>query len=356
MKTDLILKNAVIDGTLKTIIINNGKIADVTKNGTEGIDLKGQEVIPGLIDVHTHGICGMDTMDADFEKMCLCYARFGTTSFLPTLMTMPTADLLRVSNAKTDFYGANILGFHFEGPYISAEKKGAQDERNILKADINHFKQFKNVKMMTLAPETEGAVDFIGQVSKDTVISIGHTACDAPTAKKAIEAGAKCLTHIYNAMPPMLHRNCGPIGEAVKSNIFAQIISDGFHVSPNVVYATYKMFGADRLVLISDSIRPAKASDGVYNCGGLEVTLKDNKALLSDGTIAGSVSTLFDCLKCAISFGIPKADAVKMATETPAKLLGVKKGKIEKGYDADLLVLDNNFEISDVIIGGEFIR
>lgn len=356
MKTDLIFKNARIDGSLKTIIISEGKFSKICENGEQGIDLCGAKVIPGLIDVHTHGIMGVDTMDADFETLSKLYASVGTTTFLPTTMTMPTEDLLRVSNAKTDYEGANIAGFHFEGPYISKNRKGAQDERNILEPTIQHFGKFKNVKMVTVAPEVNGALDFIEQVSSNTIVSLGHTDCTAEVATIAFLKGAKCLTHTFNAMPPMLHRNPGPIAAAVKNNAYAQIICDGFHVAPDVFYTAYKMFGADRLVLISDSIRCAKCEEGTYNCGGLSVTLKDNKALLPDGTIAGSCSSLLDCVKCAVKFGVSESDAVKMATETPAKLLGLNKGKIAVGYDADMLVLDNDFNIKSVIIGGKVMR
>lgn len=353
----MIISNANIGGELKSIVIEDGKIAKITDTLIQnGIDVKGKRVIPGLIDVHTHGCIGYDTMDADFEPMCRYYAEHGTTSFLPTTMTMSYDSLMAVCSAETDFSGANILGFHFEGPYINKKYKGAQNEKYIKKPDINEFKSFKNVKMITVAPETEGCMEFIRDISKDCVVSIGHTDCDYETAIKAIENGALSLTHTFNAMPPLHHRNPGPIGAGAEKHIYAQLICDGFHISKPVVLAAYKMFGADRLTLISDSIRPAGLPDGEYESGGLAVRVENQSIRLLDGTIAGSYATLWDCVKKAVEFGIPFSDAVKMATETPAECLGVKKGKIAQGYDADLLIISDDMEIETVIIGGEIYK
>lgn len=350
----MILNNARIADTLKTIVISDGVIVSVCdKPEPSGFDVGGKRIIPGLIDVHTHGLCGNDTMDADFRPLCLEYAKKGTTSFLPTTMTMDYKSLLRVTQSPTDFYGANILGFHLEGPFIAESRKGAQDARNIKNPSVRDFESFQNVSMITVAPEKPGGIEFIRAVSDKCVVSIGHTDCDYGIAKKAISSGACCLTHTFNAMPPLLHRSPGPIGAAVEDGIYAQLICDGFHVAPAAVIAAYKMFGADRLVLISDSIRPAGMPDGVYNCGGLDVTLHDGSARLSDGTIAGSVASLFDCLKSAVSFGIPFDDAVKTVTETPARLLKVNKGQIKPGFDADLIILDDDMNIDTVIIMGE---
>lgn len=350
----MIIYNALIGGCLKSVIIKDGKIAEVTDNINSGdINAGGNRLIPGLIDVHTHGCVGSDTMDADFEPMCRFYAEHGTTSFLPTTMTMGYDALERVTTAKTDFKGANILGFHFEGPYISHKHKGAQNEKYIKNPSNEDFKRFKNVKMITVAPELEGSMEFIKAVAPDCAVSLGHTDCDYETAINAIENGAICLTHTYNAMPPLHHRNPGPIGAAFEKHIYAQLICDGFHISKPVVLATYKMFGADRMTLISDSIRCAGLPNGEYESGGLKVFLKDGAARLADGTIAGSSATLLDCVKTAVKFGIPFDDAVKMASETPANMLGIKKGRIEQGYDADLLIVDNEINLKTVIINGE---
>ena len=350
----MIINNALIKGKKKNIVIEDGIIKEVTDKVMPcDIDAKGKRVIPGLIDVHSHGCIGMDTMDADFEKMCEFYAKNGTTTWYPTTMTMGYDDLLKVCNAKTDFPGANILGFHFEGPYISPKHKGAQNEKYIKNPSVEDFKMFKDVKMMTIAPESEGSMEFIKELSDGCVMSIGHTDCDYKTALEAIKNGANCLTHIYNAMPPFHHRNPGPIGAAYEKHIYAQIICDGFHISKPVVLATYRMFGPDRMNLISDSIRPAGLPDGEYESGGLKVILKDGAARLTDGTIAGSSATLWQCVKKAVEFGIPFDDAVQMATSTPAEMMKINKGKIEEGYDADLLIIDDDLNIETVIIGGK---
>lgn len=353
----LILNNAKINSEVYSVVLNDGIISEITKeNIGKGIDLKGKTLISGLIDVHSHGRNGLDTMDADFEELCLIYAKQGTTSWLPTTMTESYEDLIKVCNAPRCFKGANILGIHLEGPFISKKYKGAQDERFIKKPSLEDFKLFKGVKMITVAPESEGAIEFIKVISGDTVVSIGHTDCDYETAVKAIEAGANCLTHTYNAMPPLDKRNPGPIGAGFEKGIYAQLICDGFHISRPVVLATYKMFGADRMTLISDSIRPAGLPDGEYDFGGHKFTVKDKTVRLPDGTIAGSYACLWDCVKKCVEFGIPFCDAVKMATETPAKMLNVNKGVVAVGYDADLLVINDNLEIETVIIGGEIIK
>ncbi len=351
----MIIKNALIKGKLKNIIIENGVISHITSDNIQGefIDAQGNEVIPGLIDVHTHGIMGYDTMDGDFEPLCKCYANFGTTSFLPTTMTMGYRDLKKVTIAKTDFCGSNILGFHFEGPYISSEYKGAQDERNIKIPNSEEFRQFQNVKMITVAPEVENGLEFIKEISNDTVVALGHTDCDYDIAIKAIENGANCLTHTFNAMPPLHHRAPGPIGAAVEKHIYAQIICDGLHIQKGAIISAYRMFGSDRMCLISDSIRPAKLPDGEYESGGLSVFVKNNSIRLKDGVLAGSHACLMDCVKKAIEFGIPKDEAIKMATETPANLLKVNKGKIKEGFDADLLIVDKELNILKTLIGGK---
>ena len=341
--------------------MENGIIAEISKLNIPTayaavIDADGMRVTPGLIDVHTHGMYGLDTMDADIKTLRRYYAREGTTTFLPTTMTMSDEALLKVTEAPLGDVGANVPGYHFEGPYISEKHKGAQDASQIRNPDTEEFFAFDNVRMVTLAPELPGALEFIKAVREKTIVSIGHTDCDYDTAVSAIDAGASCLTHTFNAMPPLLHRAPGPIGAAAEREIYAQIICDGFHVAPAAVKAAYKLFGPDRLLFISDSIRPAKCKDGVYNCGGLEVTLKDGAARLADGTIAGSVASLLDCVCCAVNFGIPECDAVKMATETPARLLKLNKGRIKSGYDADLIITDNDFTLTTVIIGGKIYK
>ncbi len=349
----MILENAIIGGQRKAIAFEAGKMIDVAeaKENTR-IDLKGKRVIPGLVDIHSHGCAGYDTMDADFEPMCRFYAEHGTTSWFPTTMTMSYESLKRVTEAQTDFPGANILGLHFEGPYICEKYKGGQKAKYIQLPSLDKFRQFKNVKMITMAPEVEGGMEFIRRVSGDCVVSLGHTSCDYETAMRAIDAGARCLTHTFNAMPPLLHREPGPIGAAIDKDIYVQFICDGFHIARPVIIGAYRIFGPEKMVLISDSVRCAYLPDGDYDVGGTTVHLRNRQIRLDDGTISGSCATLWDCVKKAVAFGIPFEDAVRMATRTPAELMGVKKGRLEPGWDADLLIIDDDMEIHTVIING----
>lgn len=347
----MIFKNATVDGELTDIVIQDGKIAALGKIGEEGIDLAGKEVIPGLVDIHTHGCAGDDTMDGRFENMCRFLARNGTTAWMPTTMTAPIADIVAATSGNIHCSGAQILGFHMEGPYLSKEYKGAHHEAWLAEPDIDEYQKLNNVKVVTLAPELPGAMGFIRECNAK--VQIGHTACGYALAVAAIRAGADCLTHTFNAMPPLLHRAPGPIGAALTEGAYAELICDGIHVERAAVMALYKMFGPDRLILISDAMRATGLSDGEYELGGMRVLVRDSVARTESGTIAGSTATLWHCVKTAKDFGIPWQDAVRMATRTPAEYLGIPKGQIRVGYDADLLVLDNERNIESVWIAGE---
>ena len=353
----MVIYNAKINNRLCSITIKNNKIESIGENVENGdFDAQGNIVIPGLIDVHTHGIGGVDTMDCDFLSLCKLYAKNGTTSVLPTTMTLGIDELKKVCETKSDFEGANILGIHLEGPYISEKKKGAQNEKFIKNPSVEEFSEFKNVKMITVAPEKEGSVEFIKEVSKNCVVSLGHTACDYKTADKAIKCGANCVTHLFNAMPPLHHRDTSLIGAAVDNNIYAQVICDGLHICESMIKIAFKLFSSKKIVFISDSLSCASLPDGKYRSGGLDVYLKNGEARIEDGTLAGSSVCLWQCVKKAVEFGIPFETAVKCASENPAKLLGVKKGKIKSGYDADLLIIDDNYDIKNVIIGGKIFK
>jgi len=351
----MLLTNANINGTLKNISIQNGKISDITQTTQdEGIDLHGCSVFPGLIDIHTHGAIGFNVMDGQFNEISLYLAKNGITSWLPTTITMDINSIKRVTDSDINVDGAKILGFHLEGPYISLKYKGAMNEKYIKNPDILEFNKIKNVKMVTIAPELDGSLDFIKK--SKVIVSLGHTDCDYDNAIEAINAGAKCLTHTFNAMPPLLHRAPSLIGAAVEKNLYAQIICDGVHVHKAAIIAAYKMFGCDRMILISDSMQAAGMSDDVYEFGGKIVTVTNGIAKLQDGTISGSTSNLLQCVRKAVEFGIPLIDAIKMATQTPAKLLGLNKGILEKGYDADLIIVDDDLNIVHTIINGKIIK
>ncbi len=352
-----IIKNARLENGIFNLIIEDGKIVSINQEkGLSGLDADGRRVIPGLIEVHAHGCLGIDTLDGNFEPMCDFLAKNGTTTWLPTTMTMDTETLIEVTHRRTDFPGTYIHGFHLEGPYISPKYKGAQNEDYIKAPDIEEFKRFHNVKMITVAPEQPGSMDFIRKISSEGVVaSLGHTDTDYDTALEAIENGASCLTHTFNAMPPLHHRKPGPIGAASEKHIWAQIICDGIHIHKASILAAYQLFGKDRLTLVSDAIRPAGLPQGtVSESGGIPVVVR-NGAVYLEGTdtLAGSGSTLWNCVQCAVKMGIDFYDAVTMATKTPANLLGLKKGQVKEGYDADLIVVSDTMEIDDVIIAGE---
>ena len=354
MGVTAVFKNLNFDSEITDIVCENGVITSVGKTNLSGIDFDGKKACPGLVDIHTHGMGGIDTMDVDIITLAKLYAKSGTTSFMPTTMTADDTTIKKVLDADSFCVnGADVIGFHLEGPYVNPKFIGAQNPVHVRLPNYNDIKDFKNIGMITVAPELDGAMEFINK--SDAVISLGHTAADYETGIKAAKAGAKCLTHTFNAMNPIHHRMPGLIGAALDTNMYVQVICDGIHIHPSVIRMLYKMFGADKMVLISDSMRATGLKDGEYDLGGQTMTVKDGIARTADGALAGSTSTLFQCVKCAISFGIPVKDAFKMASETPAKLMGVKKGKITMGYDCDLIVLNNENELDSVIVKGTVI-
>lgn len=350
-----IFKNLILNGALTDIVCTDKKISYIGKTDADGIDFHGLKVYPGLIDIHTHGANGTDTMDCDLKALSVFQAKHGITAFYPTTMTVSTEALNKVLTASTDnMPGAQIPGFHLEGPYINEKYMGAQNSKYIRNPDLAEFAGYDNVKMITLAPELEGSEEYIK--NSKAIVSVGHTDADYDTVVNAAKAGAKCVTHICNAMPSLHHRNPSVIGAAFDKGLYAQVICDGIHIHPSMIRVLYKLFSADKMILISDSMRATGLPDGDYDLGGLNITVKDKIARTQSGALAGSTSTLFDCVLCAIKFGISEEDAFKMASETPAKLMGLNKGKIQIGYDCDLLILNEHNEIDTVIINGSIFK
>ncbi len=348
----MIFKNVSLNGVITDITVEKGKILSLERTDAPGTDMQGLRVFPGMIDVHAHGCMDIEANSGRIDELSDYEARHGTTSWLPTTATVAMETIYDAVNRDiTKIKGAHVLGFHAEGPYIAEKYKGAQDPKFIRKPDLEEFEKLPNIKMVTVAPEVDGALEFIKNCK--AIVAMGHTEADYDAAIRAIDAGANCLTHTFNAMPPMLHRAPGVIGAAVERNIYAQLICDGLHVQRGAVWALYRAFGPDRVVLISDSVQTAGLPDGKYTSGGLDVILKNNECRLLDGTLAGSSAFLLDCVKKAIEFGIPEADAFKMATQTPATLLGVNKGRVEVGYDADLIFLDESYDLKYTVIDGE---
>ena len=348
-----LIKNVKSKGQLVDIAVEDGRIAGIGSFEGDGVDFGGARIFPGLIDTHSHGCIGKDTMDAELAEMSEHYLKNGTTTWYPTTMTVSEEDIIRATSVDlTKVGGANIPGFHLEGPFINAKYKGAQNERYVIPPTMELIKKCKKVKKITLAPESEGAIDFIKECS--AVVSIGHSTCDYDTAIAAFEAGARCLTHTYNCMSPMHHRAPGPIPAGAECGAYAEVICDGVHIHPAMIRLLVKLYGKERIILISDSVRAAGMPDGVYELGGLPITVKDGKAFTEGGNLAGSTATLFYCVKKAIEFGIPEDDAIMMATENPARLMGLNKGKLEVGYDADFIIVDEDFNLITSIARGEF--
>ena len=333
----------------------------------EVIDAAGCFLIPGLIDVHTHGAMNADASDGDslgLEEMGRFYAAEGVTGWCPTTMTLKESDLkdavTAISNYSRPSNCAKILGIHMEGPFVSREKCGAQNPYNLSLPEIEMFQRLNEasgglIKLITLAPELSESIEFIEEISKVCNISIGHTTADYDTAIAAFKAGANHATHLFNAMPPLGHRAPAVIGAAFDADAYVELITDGIHIHPSVIRMTHKMFG-DKLVLISDSLRCAGMPDGEYELGGQMITMKDGKALLTGTeTIAGSSIHLMEGLRRAVSFGIPLEDAIAAASINAAKSIGMEDtvGSIEIGKAADLVLLDDNLKVEKVFIDGK---
>lgn len=330
------------------------------------IDAKGDYVIPGLTDIHFHGCMGSDCCDGTveaFRTMAEYELSQGITSITPATMTMPEDVLTQICRAARTFcdraedHAADLCGLYMEGPFINPEKKGAQNGNYIIPADMELLNRLQDIsgdmfRTVAIAPETQGAMDFIRANNGRINISIAHTAADYDTAKEAISCGASQLTHTYNAMPPFGHRAPGPIGAAADSeHCMAELICDGIHIHPAVVRTTLKIFGDDRVIFISDSMRAAGLADGQYDLGGQTVIVKGNLAVLEDGTIAGSVTNLMDCVRNAVkNMHIPLGSAIKCAAVNPAKAIGIydKYGSLTPGKYANIVILDKNLTLKTV--------
>lgn len=334
----------------------------------EIIDGEGCFAIPGLVDIHFHGCMGVDFCDADKEaiaKMAEYEASVGVTSICPATMTIAEEELHKVMKAAGEYRsqnGAKLVGINMEGPFISEKKKGAQAAANIRPCDIGLFQKFQAeakglIRLVDIAPECENAMEFIDAFKDEVVISIAHTAADYKTASKAFQRGARHVTHLYNAMPPFHHRDPGVIGAAFDADACrVELICDGVHIHPAAVRAAFAMFGAENVILISDSMRATGLKDGMYTLGGQDVFVKGKNATLRDGTLAGSVTNLMECMKTAVKeMGIPLEQAVACVSENPAKEIGIYDacGSISKGKAADLVLLDKELNVKGIYIEGK---
>lgn len=332
-------------------------------DGPADLDVHGGYVIPGLVDIHTHGAMGEDFSDGKpegLQKLADYYASRGVTSFLATTMTLPERVLTTAMNAIRGFHrsgGAKCAGVHLEGPFLSYAKHGSQAAKHLHKPDVDMFCRLHEasggqVKMVSIAPEEEGAMEFIREVSRICTVSLGHTIADYDTAMAAFGAGASHVTHLFNGMQAFLHRAPGVIGAALDSGASVELICDGLHIHPTVVRATYRMFG-EKLNLISDSLRCAGMADGEYELGGQPIVMKAGKATLPDGVLAGSSISLLDGVRSGVNFGLPLEEAIYAASTAPAMAAGLKAGRLDVGYCADLVVLDQDLNVQAVFVDGE---
>ncbi len=339
-------------------------------------DAQGAYLLPGFIDLHFHGAVGDDVCDGSEEALHRIAAyelSVGVTSICPATMALPLDELKRVLNCLSEFPArqlpgeAELVGINMEAPFISPAKKGAQDARYIIPRSSSIFRELYSasgglVRFIGIAPEEpseESVADFIRKVSPLADVSLAHTNAGYDCAMEAFSSGANHAVHLYNAMTGMSHREPGCVGAAADSpHVLSELISDGVHVHPAVIRTTFRMFGAERIILISDSMRATGLTDGRYTLGGLEVEVQGKTArLTSDGAIAGSVTNLPDCVRYAVSLGIPLEDAVAAATANPARALHMEDriGKIAPGCQADLVLWRPDLTLKAVVKKGRFV-
>lgn len=351
----------------QNITINGQRIdsigSDKAYSGKEIIiDAKNLYVIPGLIDIHIHGAMGQDFSRVGkgaIDKVLEYEYLNGVLEILPTIMSLEYEEML----TKADSFSSEGRMFRFEGPFLNKAKCGAQSSEVLKNADSvfidNLLKKYPKIKIMDIAPEISNALEVIRKYSDRILFSLGHTDADYETSIEAIEAGAKLLTHAYNAMNGINHRKGGPLIAFHEKKKPIELISDGIHIAPHMVKFTFDSFGSDNIVLISDSTEATGLGDGKYKLGNQNVVKRGNRIVLDDDSnvIAGSATNLFQCMTNAVSYGVKMEDAIRSASENPARILGIddEYGYIKEGYFANLVIIDKEFCIKHVIRKGQLI-
>ena len=356
----------------KDLAFDHGIITDIAPEGSlsgDGFDVAGAYVLPGFVDIHTHGCVNNDFCDADpmgYEQMLAYYGSRGITSVLATTMSYNEEVLSSITKVALRFmdkrgYGAVLRGVNMEGPFISKAKRGAQNPDYIMSPDKDIFDRLftafgGSIRLLNMAPELPGSLELIRHAAKRCTVSLAHTVADYDYAMAAFEAGATHVTHLFNAMPGFGHRQPGVIGAAFDGAAQVEIISDGVHLHPSVVRAMFKMFGSRRICLVSDCIRGTGMPNGEYELGGQAIIIKDGRSnLVTGGAIAGSAMNLTDCFRQAVKFGVPLAEAVQAASYNPARAVSIASevGSLVPGKVADIIVMDADLNLLDVFAGGE---
>ncbi|MCD8354259.1 MAG: N-acetylglucosamine-6-phosphate deacetylase [Clostridiales bacterium] len=371
----MLIKNGLLFGadgrfSVRDIAFGETVTAIGELDGPEALDAAGKYVVPGFLDIHTHGAVSEDASDGSavgLERLSRYYAAQGVTSWCPTTMTLPVPDLERALSAVRTFQsapapGARCLGVHLEGPFLSPAKRGAHAAEHLLLPDWELFRHLNEVssgqiRLITVAGEQPGAISFLERAAQVCTVALGHTAADYDQAMAAYAAGATHTTHLFNAMSPLGHREPGQVGAAFDSGATVELICDGLHIHPAVVRMVFRLFEG-RVALVSDSLRCAGMPDGTYTLGGEPVLKQNGKATRPDGTLAGSSISVLEAVRNAVFFGVPLEAAIRAATITPAKVVGAaaRLGSLEVGKLADLLILDRDLNLEAVYIGGKRFR
>lgn len=372
----MIIRNAKVfsDGCRfveKDLVIRDGRIVfgAAPQENEEIIDAQGAYALPGLVDIHFHGAVGHDFCDADeagLQAIADFEASKGVLAICPATMTFDEEILngiMDVAAAHKNERGADLVGINMEGPYISPRKVGAQNPKYVMAADAGMFRRLQArsgglIRLVDIAPEEPGNLDFIRECHNEVRISIAHTCTNYETAKEAFAAGASHMTHLYNAMPGITHREPGPIIAALEEGAEVELITDGVHIHPAMVRFTFNTFGDDHVILIADSMMACGLPDGQYSLGGQAVTVRGPRATLTEhpDTIAGSATCLYDCMKHAVmQMGVSLASAIRAASLNPARSIGIEAdyGSLEPGRWGNVILADDQLNIVKVIRKGE---
>nr|WP_297939421.1 N-acetylglucosamine-6-phosphate deacetylase [uncultured Lachnoclostridium sp.] len=349
-----------------------GHISTCEEDADEIMDAEGCYVIPGLIDLHFHGCAGVDFSDGtveSIEKIIQYERENGITTICPATMTLPEEQLKRIAKSVREYKekhpaSLGLAGFNLEGPFINPLKNGVQSTDSCMLPDVELFEQLQDIsnhaiKLVTVAPELEGAEAFIRKASESTVVSVGHSLADYQTASESFALGASHVTHLYNGMREWKHREPGIVGASADcSKVFVELICDGNHLHPSVIRNTWKQYGKERIVMISDSTMAAGLSDGEYTLGGSKVICKEKRVTTNEGVLAGSASNLMECMQYVVrNVNLPLEEVVKCATINPAKVLKIDKnyGSLNCGKYANILILDEGCELRSIIYLGKYL-